>query len=50
MKPKALLYGKGKSKGLLEEVDISNKVDNDKPKKSQPYKMGTTTAKASWRK
>jgi len=42
-----LLYGKGqggKGRGLIQEAPVGKK------KKEEPFKMSTTTAKASWRR
>ena len=44
-----LLYGKGqggRGRGIALEAPVGKK----KKKDEQPYKMSTTTAKASWRK
>ena len=53
MKAKELLYGKGqggKGRGMMQEVNLPTTPPKDKKPAEQPYKMGTTTAKASWRK
>jgi hypothetical protein len=46
LKKERIVYGQGKSKGMMDEVDLPTTP----PKKDEPYQMKTTTAKASWRK